>query len=247
MSTAACPNCGSLLREADRFCPSCGQQVIGQESLGSFFEQFMGDYFTFDSKIMRSLVPLLVRPGWLTLEYLRGRRASYIPPLRMFIFLSVIFFLIFGWSASGGETSGVTVDELQDRVKWDNFFASVLPKLFFIFLPLFALLVHLFYRDRPANFIKPFILSAHFHAFVFMAFTIYGLLSRFFAARGLVMVNQILIALVIFYAVIYLSISLRRVFPRPIGMHTMKFTMLLCLYVVLMSSGAVLAVWWMDR
>jgi hypothetical protein len=83
-------------------------------------EQFLGDYFTFDSKIIRSAVPLLIEPGKLTQEYLQGRRARYIPPLRMFIFLSVIFFLVIGWSGAG--TDGQTpVEELGDQLWWDRF------------------------------------------------------------------------------------------------------------------------------
>jgi len=53
-----------------------------------------GDLFEIDSRLWRTLIPLLVRPGKLTLDYLEGRRARYMPPFRMYLVLSVIFFVI---------------------------------------------------------------------------------------------------------------------------------------------------------
>ena len=242
MTTTTCPNCDTALRSEDRFCPHCGQAAIGDGSLKGFLEQFLGDYFTFDSKIIRSLVPLLFSPGKLTQEYLVGRRARYIPPLRMFIFLSVIFFLVIGWSGAG--TDGRTpVEDLQDQLFWDSFFSSILPRLFFLFLPLFALLLHLFYRDRPATFEKPFIFSAHFHAFVFLAFTIYGVVSRLFASWGLVEVNQFLIMAFLLYTLFYLWAAIRVVHPRPMGRHLVLFIGLLGSYLLVLTLSSLLAVW----
>jgi hypothetical protein len=165
-----CTNCAHPLGKDHRYCAQCGQVVLQRESLRSFVDQFPGDYFTFDSKLWRSVLPLMGRPGLLTTEYLEGRRASYIPPLRMFIFHSILCFLALGWRlpSVGGE------DLLEDERFWDDFFASVLPKLFFLFLPLFAALVQLFHR-RGAGAIASFILSTHVHAFVFLAFAVYGL------------------------------------------------------------------------
>jgi len=54
----------------------------------------MGDYFTFDSKLFRSLFPLIGKPGHLTNEYNKGKRASYILPLRLYVFTTFLFFFI---------------------------------------------------------------------------------------------------------------------------------------------------------
>jgi len=53
-----------------------------------------GDIFELDSRLWRSLVPLLFKPGHLTLEYLEGRRVRYMPPFRMYLVISVLFFLL---------------------------------------------------------------------------------------------------------------------------------------------------------
>lgn len=53
-----------------------------------------GDLFEIDSRLWRTIIPLLIRPGRLTLDYLEGRRARYMPPFRMYLVLSVIFFVV---------------------------------------------------------------------------------------------------------------------------------------------------------
>lgn len=242
MKEGTCPNCETLLAPADKYCANCGQARIGKEDLRSFLDQFLGDYFTFDSKIVRSVVPLLWRPGFLTTEYTEGRRARYIPPLRMFIFLSILFFLIFGWGASS-HAGQVQVDELEDTLFWDRFFSNILPKLFFLFLPLLALVLSLFYPDKPRSLVKPFIFSAHFHAFVFLVFTLYGLLSGLLARIDAAQVNLVLILLVLVYLLVYLWVAVRRVFPRKLGQHVLRFAGAFTAYVLLIVFSAVLAAW----
>lgn len=53
----------------------------------------LGHYFHFDSTLFNSLGPLITKPGYLTLEYIKGKRASHFPPVTMYLFISLIFFL----------------------------------------------------------------------------------------------------------------------------------------------------------
>jgi len=55
---------------------------------------FIDDFFTLDSRLFKTIIPLLFKPGFLTLEYNKGRRVKYLPPLRMYLVLSVLIFLI---------------------------------------------------------------------------------------------------------------------------------------------------------
>lgn len=88
-----CPNCQSPL--SGNFCAQCGQKNrTFVRPFRKLVEDFLGDYFTFDTRLFRSLKPLIFKPGFLTLEYLQGRRISYIPPLRMYLFASVLFFFL---------------------------------------------------------------------------------------------------------------------------------------------------------
>jgi len=88
-----CLNCGTALR--GQYCGSCGQRASGRLiSLWELLRDAFGDLFEMDSRLWRTLIPLLIRPGKLTLDYLEGRRARYMPPFRMYLVLSLIFFVI---------------------------------------------------------------------------------------------------------------------------------------------------------
>lgn len=64
------------------------------DSVWHLVRHFFEDITHYDGKLWMTVKPLLVMPGFLTLEYLRGRRASYLHPVRMFIFLNFIFFFL---------------------------------------------------------------------------------------------------------------------------------------------------------
>ncbi len=91
-----CDNCGAGL--TGPFCSRCGQESRdpARIGLGELVREWLGDVFTFDSRVLRTLWPLVRRPGVLTVEYLEGRRVRYVPPLRLFVFLSLVMFLVMG-------------------------------------------------------------------------------------------------------------------------------------------------------
>ena len=63
--------------------------------VGQLLGEFFNDVLNFDAKLLRTLKPLLFRPGFLSLEYFADRRMRYVSPLKLYFFLSVIaFFLI---------------------------------------------------------------------------------------------------------------------------------------------------------
>jgi hypothetical protein len=89
-----CLNCGAEVQ--GRFCHVCGQENIEpKESFWHLVTHFVYDVTHFDGKFFSTLKYLLFKPGFLSHEYLRGRRASYLHPIRMYVFTSAIFFLIF--------------------------------------------------------------------------------------------------------------------------------------------------------
>lgn len=89
-----CYNCHKEIGDAN-YCPNCGQMNSHRQiHLVQLIKELMGDYFTFDSKFFKSIWPLISRPGFLTVEYISGRRAKYIFPLRLYIFTTFLFFLM---------------------------------------------------------------------------------------------------------------------------------------------------------
>jgi uncharacterized protein DUF3667 len=91
-SNTFCDNCGSAVQ--DRYCGHCGQRFEPPvHSLWHFTTVATEDLTHADSRLWRTLLALLFKPGYLTREFLHGRRASYLPPVRLYLVLSVAFFL----------------------------------------------------------------------------------------------------------------------------------------------------------
>jgi len=88
-----CLNCGTRLK--GQYCGNCGQRSRSRLiSLWELVSDAFGDLFEIDSRLWQTLVPLMNRPGQLTRDYLKGRRARYMPPFRMYLVLSLLFFVV---------------------------------------------------------------------------------------------------------------------------------------------------------
>jgi hypothetical protein len=86
-----CQNCGEPL--LGEHCYACGQPTKGLvRHFSSIIGDFMDSVFEFDSRILRTVGPLLARPGYLTMEYFAGRRVRYVSPVRLFVFMSLLAF-----------------------------------------------------------------------------------------------------------------------------------------------------------
>ena len=95
-----CPNCGS--GRPDRFCSHCGQNDRDyMRGLWSVVYEFFREMFELDSRLFRTLKSLLFRPGHLSSEFSRNRRAAYMSPVRLYLFTSFLFFLVLSISAGG--------------------------------------------------------------------------------------------------------------------------------------------------
>jgi len=91
--SAVCLNCHARLR--GQYCGHCGQRSRNRLiSIWQLLQEAFGDLLELDSRLWRTLVPLLTKPGQLTRDYLEGRRARYMPPFRTYLVLSVIFFVV---------------------------------------------------------------------------------------------------------------------------------------------------------
>jgi hypothetical protein len=102
----ACANCHYAFEpdRPDEFCPRCGQQNHSTDiSFGHVLEEFLEGVFHFDGKVFRTARLLLLKPGELTRRFLAGQRVPYVPPIRLYVFISFIFFLLLGWMAGHEE------------------------------------------------------------------------------------------------------------------------------------------------
>ncbi|MGB7654435.1 MAG: DUF3667 domain-containing protein [Novosphingobium sp.] len=90
---AACLNCGTAL--IGNHCHTCGQAAHVHKTIGAFFHDLLHGVFHFEGKIWRTLPMLAWHPGKLTREYIDGRRASYVSPIALFLFVVFLTFAIF--------------------------------------------------------------------------------------------------------------------------------------------------------
>jgi hypothetical protein len=117
--THNCSNCGTELQ--GEYCHECGQSARKYKtSIKQIIRDFFASYLTVDSKLFRSIIPLLFKPGFLVNKYLAGKRVRFIRPLRMYLFSSLIFFAFISFSNNinvGVDGMGDSTDAVTDSVK----------------------------------------------------------------------------------------------------------------------------------
>lgn len=125
-----CLNCKFSLRPEDNYCPNCGQENnTNKIPVRHLIFEVFEDFFHFDAKIWNTIKASFSKPGRITIDYLEGKRARYIPPVKFYVFVSFIFFLLLGKLSdhtidSGGksiismsESDDITLNELQGNKK----------------------------------------------------------------------------------------------------------------------------------
>ncbi|MEZ4884615.1 MAG: DUF3667 domain-containing protein [Chitinophagales bacterium] len=116
-----CPNCGHIFAEntANNFCPDCGQENVDSNvSFGELLGDFVSNYLSLDSKLFRTLPRLLFFPGFLTNAFNKGKRITYLRPIRLYLFMSVVYFTFFAAqfkNLDGGEIQ-ITQQEKMDSI-----------------------------------------------------------------------------------------------------------------------------------
>ena len=89
-----CLNCGTEV--IGKYCQNCGQEnAEPKETVWHLLQHFFSDLTHFDGKLWHTAWYLITKPGFLSLEYIKGRRASFVNPVSLYFFTSAIFFLVF--------------------------------------------------------------------------------------------------------------------------------------------------------
>lgn len=114
-----CLNCNFSLRPEDNYCPNCGQENnTNKIPVRHLIFEVFEDFFHFDAKIWNTIKASFSRPGRITIDYLEGKRARYIPPVKFYVFVSFIFFLLLGKLSDNAidadSKSIVNVDSTKD-------------------------------------------------------------------------------------------------------------------------------------
>ena len=97
--TRPCENCGAPV-DGD-YCTACGQRTASIDlPIGEFAREIAGETLGLDSRVRRTLRPLFLEPGAVARDYVAGRRARFVPPVRLYLFASFVMFLVLTLSAN---------------------------------------------------------------------------------------------------------------------------------------------------
>lgn len=90
-----CRNCGGKIGASQKYCPQCGQSSADYNlPLGALLEEAAEAIFHFDTKSVRTIRTLVMKPGLMSSEFVDGKRAGYVAPVRLYVFVSFLFFLL---------------------------------------------------------------------------------------------------------------------------------------------------------
>ena len=120
-----CLNCEIDISEDDNFCSNCGQvNDLKKVSLKQYLAAYFDDFLSFDGRLLNTVVALIFKPGYVTKNYVEGRRISYVNPFRLYINITILFFLLIGLFSTidefkpGVENSASILDQLdKDEAK----------------------------------------------------------------------------------------------------------------------------------
>lgn len=132
-SAGQCDNCFTTLQ--GDFCHQCGQEKKSYiRNVSGVVTEFFGEFSNWDTRVWRTLVPLWFRPGYLSRRYVDGHRVPYVPPLRLYLFTSIITFLIFAKlvpepTMNAATAGGVAVQPVQNAGQEQNVLSQVIDEI----------------------------------------------------------------------------------------------------------------------
>lgn len=101
-----CLNCNTPLDISERYCHHCGQLNSTKKlSVKDFFDEFLSNFYAYDSKIRNSLIYLFSKPGILPKRYIAGQRTTFANPFRLFLSVSIILFIVMSFVKNNEDDS----------------------------------------------------------------------------------------------------------------------------------------------
>ncbi|MBK9108815.1 MAG: DUF3667 domain-containing protein [Saprospiraceae bacterium] len=126
-----CSNCQYLFDQGENFCPNCGQENHHpNQPIRHYIAELIETLLHLDSKFFLTLKALLTKPGLATKEYNQNKRARFMPPIRLYVFISFIFFLLIQIDTSNNKTfveAEVMESEEPGLTTTDSFGNQYLP------------------------------------------------------------------------------------------------------------------------
>ena len=306
VQSRACLNCGVPL--AGAFCSQCGQRDIPPyPSVRDLVIDAFWELSGWDGRFASTVRALVQRPGMLTREFLEGRRARYLSPLRLYLMASLVYFVVeasapdvriggkspvfigvkppptgsttipasrpervanaVGASLGKqnndpdpGKSGTLTAEEkaqalkdaerapalmrpfirrvIADPTGFRRGMLETMPRMLFALLPVFALIVALFYRGR--KYPEHLYFAVHLHAFIFLALAMAGVF-KFTRVPSLVAVAS---TMAVLWIPIYATLAFRRAYGGSIGRTLAKEIGIGTIYAFTALLGFIVTVYW---
>jgi len=225
-----CRNCQSPLDSA--YCPNCGQRDIDLERPTiNLVSDVLEEIFDVDGRAFRTLRALFRQPGLLTSEFLAGRRRYYTAPIRLYLLISVSFFVLISWIAGAGILLMPELGLEQDAANQARFMSDELPRLMFVLLPIFSLLLKIVFPAR--RIFDHIIFSIHLHSAAYIALALLLPLEQIAEEHWLPMLVQVVL---LGYFLSYFVISVRRVYHASWIVASTKSTVILVAYLLVLGA-----------
>jgi hypothetical protein len=212
-----CKNCDEQLIADAHFCQCCGQSVkMFSRPCLEMARELLAETLDWDGRMARSVGLLLTRPGFLSQEYIQGKRVTYTSPVRMYLVISLLFFLVLPMILP--PPANVSPDHKQLSV-------DLYSKGMFVMLPVFALLLKLFYRR--VFYWDHLVFTVHLFSVSYIGFAVLLSIETLADRYFFVMVLQVFVLL---YMVGYVLMALRRVYAESWPATVLKSIGLLFLF-----------------
>ena len=228
------PQCRNCQTEIDgAYCPACGQRNIDLERpIWSLLGDIVKETFELDGRTALTIKTLFRHPGMLTDEFLAGRRRTYTPALRLYLVISISFFILAAWLARGGLLLDPGQDLSFDAALQASFLSDDLPRLMFVLLPIFALLLKIVYARRL--YFDHLIFSIHLHSAFYVILALMMPLEELANRHTILMIVQVLLLV---YILAYFVIAVRRVYKSSWPAVAFKSAAVMFAYVIVVSAA----------
>lgn len=111
-----CLNCNHVVDQ--RYCPNCGQEnTPSRKSFYHIFIHFFEDLTHYDNAFWRTIIYLFFKPAALTKAYMSGKRLSFLGPIRLYIFISFVTFLLISLFPDQAEKIVIQPTAIKEQVK----------------------------------------------------------------------------------------------------------------------------------
>lgn len=201
--TPSCVSCNSEL--SGKFCSNCGEKVIDEHnySILNFINSIQNAFTDIDNNFFRSFYLLIKKPGFLSREYVIGKRVNYLKPIQIFLIANVIYFIIQPFTMINGYNTPLSTQinlmpyssiskEMTDKrivdleLSFESFEQQYNKKsenyaksLVILMIPILAFFLKLLYFRSTRYFVEHLVFSVHFFSFyLFYVYSIAFLMFR---------------------------------------------------------------------